>query len=212
MNRRTYIELIRRQIYGSQPSADAEITVGLVNKWLDISIAAAAQQNYKGNIALEGISYVNNGFYTTFKDIAVTKDENFLWKIALPQIPVGIGENDGVPILVFKDAANNQLSQNVVWLTQNQRSFNSGRRQIPNKLLAYQEADYIYILSTITLSQYTASVTMISGGTSTDLTSTINVPPDYFTVIVDYMKTQLMFQRQMPQDVQNDGLDAIKTT
>lgn len=212
MNRRTYIELIRRQIYGSQPSADAEITVGLVNKWLDIAIAAAAQQNYKGNIALEGISYVNNGFYTTFKDIAVTKDENFLWKIALPQIPVGIGENDGVPILVFKDAANNQLSQNVVWLTQNQRSFNSGRRQIPNKLLAYQEADYIYILSTITLSQYTASVTMISGGTSTDLTSTINVPPDYFTVIVDYMKTQLMFQRQMPQDVQNDGLDAIKTT
>lgn len=212
MNRRTYIELIRRQIYGSQPSADAEITVGLVNKWLDISIAAAAQQNYKGNIALEGISYVNNGFYTTFKDIAVTKDENFLWKIALPQIPVGIGENDGVPILVFKDAANNQLSQNVVWLTQNQRSFNSGRRQIPNKVLAYQEADYIYILSTITLSQYTASVTMISGGTSTDLTSTINVPPDYFTVIVDYMKTQLMFQRQMPQDVQNDGLDAIKTT
>lgn len=212
MNRRTYIELIRRQIYGSQPSADAEITVGLVNKWLDISIAAAAQQNYKGNIALEGISYVNNGFYTTFKNIAVTKDENFLWKVALPQIPVGIGENDGVPILVFKDAANNQLSQNVVWLTQNQRSFNSGRRQIPNKLLAYQEADYIYILSTITLSQYTASVTMISGGTSTDLTSTINVPPDYFTVIVDYMKTQLMFQRQMPQDVQNDGLDAIKTT
>jgi len=212
MNRRTYIELIRRQIYGSQPSDDAEITVGLVNKWLDISIAAAAQQNYKGNIALEGISYVNNGFYTTFKNIAVTKDENFLWKVALPQIPVGIGENDGVPILVFKDAANNQLSQNVVWLTQNQRSFNSGRRQIPNKLLAYQEADYIYILSTITLSQYTASVTMISGGTSTDLTSTINVPPDYFTVIVDYMKTQLMFQRQMPQDVQNDGLDAIKTT
>lgn len=212
MNRRTYIELIRRQIYGSQPSDDAEITVGLVNKWLDISIAIAAQQNYKGNIALEGISYVNNGFYTTFKNIAVTKDENFLWKVALPQIPVGIGENDGVPILVFKDAANNQLSQNVVWLTQNQRSFNSGRRQIPNKLLAYQEADYIYILSTITLSQYTASVTMISGGTSTDLTSTINVPPDYFTVIVDYMKTQLMFQRQMPQDVQNDGLDAIKTT
>lgn len=212
MNRRTYIELIRRQIYGSQPSADAEITVGLVNKWLDIAIAAAAQQNYKGNIALEGISYVNNGFYTTFKNIAVTKDENFLWKVALPQIPVGIGENDGVPILVFKDLDNNQLSQNVVWLTQNQRSFNSGRRQIPNKLLAYQEADYIYILSTITLSQYTASVTMISGGTSTDLTSTINVPPDYFTVIVDYMKTQLMFQRQMPQDVQNDGLDAIKTT
>lgn len=212
MNRRTYIELIRRQIYGSQPSDDAEITVGLVNKYLDIAIAVAAQQNYKGNIALEGISYVNNGFYTTFKGIAVTKDENFLWKVQLPQIPVGIGENDGVPILVFKDATNNQISQNVIWMSQNQRSFSSGRRQIPNKLLAYQEADSVYVLSTILLSQYTASVTMISGGTSTDLTSTINVPPDYFTVIVDYLKTQLLFQRQMPQDVQNDGLDAIKTT
>lgn len=212
MTRKTYIELIRRQIYGGQPSDDAEITVGLVNKYLDIAIAVAAQQNYKGNIAIEGISYVNNGFYTTFKGIAVTKDENFLWKIALPQVPVGIGENEGVEIVVFKDSENNQLSQNIVWMSQNQRSFNSGRRQIPNKLLAYQEADAIYVLSTILLSQYTASVTMVSGGTSTDLTSTINVPPDYFTVIVDYLKAQLLFQRQMPVDSTNDGVDIIKTT
>jgi len=212
MTRKAYIELIRRQIYGGQPSDDAEITVGLVNKWLDIAIALAAQQNYKLNIAIEGISYVNNSFYTTFKDIAVTKDENFLWKVQLPQVPVGLGENEGVEMLVFKDADTNQISQNVVWMSQNQRSFNAGRRQIPNKLLAYPEGDAIYVLSTILLNQYTATVTMVSGGTSTDLTSTINVPPDYFTSIVDYMKTQLLFQRQMPVDSTNDGSDAQRIT
>lgn len=44
MTRRTYIELIRRQIYNSFPADDATITVGLVNKWLDLGIAAAAQK------------------------------------------------------------------------------------------------------------------------------------------------------------------------
>jgi len=212
MTRRQFIERIRRQIYGGQPSNDAAITVGLVNNYLGDAIALAAKQNWKENIAIEGISYSNNGFCTTFKGIAVTKDENFLWKVALPHIPVGIGESEGVSILVFKDSSNNQLSQNVVWMNQNQRSFNAGRREVPNKILAYQEGGAIYILSTILLSAYTASVTMVSGGDSTDLDSTLNVPSDYLPVMMQYLQSQLLLQRNQPVDATNDGLDAIRTT
>ena len=53
---------------------------------------------------------------------------------------------------------------------------------------------------------------MISGGDSTDLDSTLNVPSDYLPVMNEYIKNQLVFERQMPLDVQNDGVDAIKTT
>lgn len=212
ITRKAYIELIRRQIYGSQPSADAEITVGLVNRWLYFAVAAAAKQNYKENIAIDGIAYVNNSFYTTFKDIAISQDENFLWKVELPQIPLGLGTSDGISTLVIKDPTTNQISYNVVWLSQNQLSYQRGMRQIPNKLLAYSEGKYVYIMSTIMLNQYTASVTMISAGDGTDLSSTVNIPDDYFPAICDFIRTQLMIQRQVPQDNTNDGSDTIQTT
>lgn len=212
MTRRQFIERVRRQIYGGQPSNDATITVGLVNNYLGDAIALAAKQNWKENIAIEGISYSNNGFYTTFKDIAITKDENFLWKVALPQVPVGVGESEGVEMVVFKDTTTGQISQNVVWMSQNERSFNAGRRQIPNKILAYQEGDAIYALSTILLSEYTASVTMLSGGDSTDLDSTLNVPSDYLPIMMQYLQSQLLLERNQPVDATNDGLDAVRAT
>ena len=46
MTRRVFIEQVRRLIYGSQPSNDAEITTGLVNTWLESAIAFAAKTNY----------------------------------------------------------------------------------------------------------------------------------------------------------------------
>ena len=210
--RRQYIEQIRRMIYGSQPSNDAEITVSLVNQLLNQAIGIAAKTNYTDSLKLEGIAFVNNSFYTTYKSLSVSSNEQFLWRVTLPEIPVGIGYNQGVETLIFKDSDSTQLSFPVIWLSQNQRSFQRGMREIPNKLLAYSEGIYIYIMSTLMLSDYTAQVTMVSGGDSTDLDSVLNVPSDYFPIMTEYLKTQLIFQRQVPQDVQNDGLDAITTT
>ena len=122
MTRETYIELVRRQIYGGFPSSDAEITVGLVNTWLDQAIAFAAKKNYTDNAKLEGIAFVNGGFYTTFKGLAISKDENFLWKFELPSIPPGIGYNDGISTVVLKSDLR-EISFPVVMITQNQKSF-----------------------------------------------------------------------------------------
>jgi hypothetical protein len=209
MTRRVFIELIRRQIYGGQPNSDAEITPNLVNKWLDLGIAAAAKKNYADNGLMEGISYVNNSFYTTYKNLSVSNDSFGVWKIQLPQIPLGLGTNEGMPILVFKDNESVNLSFNVVWLSQNQRSYQRGMRTIPNKLLAYSEGEYIYVESTVQLSQYTAQVTMVSGG-STGMDSTINVPDDYMPLIVEYIKQQLSFERMQPKDIP-DGQDSVRT-
>lgn len=212
MKRLTFIERVRRQIYNGQPSDDASITVGLVNNYLNDAIALAAQANYKNNLAIDGISYVNNSFYTIYKSLSVSQDEQFLWKITLPEIPVGIGENLGVETLIFKDSESNQLSYPVVFITQNQKSFSRGMRQIPNKILAYMQGEFVYAESTLLLSAYTAQVTMISGGDSTDLQSTLNVPPDYFPLMMQYLQSQLLLEKAQPVDSTNDGLDAIKTT
>lgn len=211
MTRRTYIERIRRLIYGGQPPSEANITVGLVLNYLQDAIAVAAKTNYTDNLKLDGIASVNNSFYTTFKSLAVVGDEQFLWKITLPQLPVGIGGIEGISKVIFKDSDSNQLSYPVVLLTENQVSFQRGMRTIPNKLLAYPEGEFVYVMSTLMLSDYTAQVTMVSGGLSTDLDSTLNVPSDYFPIMTEYLKAQLMFQRTVPQDNNNDGVDLIKT-
>lgn len=212
MQRIQYIEQIRRLIYGGQPDDDAEITIGLVNVWLDQALAFAAKANYKDSIAIDGIAYINNSFYTTFKSLSISEDEQFLWKVTLPSIPIGIGTSEGISTLVIKDNESRQLSQPIVWLSQNQRSFANGMRVIPNKILGYVEGTFVYLKSTLILSDYTAQATMISGGSSSDLYGTMNIPADYIPVMTQYLREQLMFERMVPRDVTPDGNDAVKFT
>ncbi len=211
MRRDVFIERALRQIYGEQPNDDAQITINLVNTWIEDAIAVAAKTNYTDNIKLDGIAYVNGGFYATFKGIEIEPDETFLWKITLPHTPVGIGSDEGISTLQLKDSESKQLSHPLVWLSQSQKGFYKNLRPIPSKTLCYQEGGFVYAISTILLNQYTANVTMISGGDPTDLDSELNVPPDYLPVMVEYIKNQLIFQRNVPKDQINDGVDD-KTT
>ncbi len=211
MKRIEFIERTLRQIYGGPPSDDSTITNNLVNFWLIDATAIAAKQNYKDNIAIDGINFVNNSFYTTFKGLAITKDENFLWKVELPSIPLGIGTSMGVSTFMFKDSTG-KISYPGIWLSRNQKSYARGMRAIPNKVIIYSEGQYVYAMSEIQLSQYTASATMISAGDETNLDSELNVPSDYFPVIVQYIQQQLLLERAQPVDTQSDGLDAIRST
>ena len=206
MTRRQFIERNLRQIYGGFPDQDAEIDYDLANKWLIDGTAIAAKQCYKEAIQIDGLFYVNNGFYTTFKGLSVTQDENFIFKIGLPSIPVGIGSTQGLSTLQFKDA-NGNLSLPVIWISENQKGYYQNMRPIPNKILAYQEGDAVFAISIFSLVPYTATITMISAGDDTNLDSILNVPPDYHSVIADYMKAQLGFERAQPQDLVNDGVD-----
>jgi hypothetical protein len=127
-------------------------------------------------------------------------------------MPVGIGETEGTPTMVFKDSDSRQLSYPVIFMNQKQKSFHRGMRDIPNKILAYPEGNAIFIESTLMLSNYTAQITMVSGGDSTDLDSVLNVPSDYLPSMTEYLKNVLMFQRTVPQDVVSDGSDIIRST
>ncbi len=85
-------------------------------------------------------------------------------------------------------------------------------RPIPNKVLYYYEGSLLYALSTLVLSQYTANVTMVSGGLSTNLDSTLNVPAEYIPVMTDYLMKYFLFEKSQPKDLTNDGEDFQKST
>ena len=209
MTRNIFIERILRQIYNGQPSDDSSITYNLVNQWLNDAIGLAAKKNYTDGIQMDGIAYVNNSFYTTFKDLSVSLGDidTVTYSIDLPQIPVALGRNEGIATLQF--VQDNLASQTAIPLSMNQVAYIDNLRPIQNKILYWTEGKNIYAKSLIPLTAYTANVRMVSGGDSTDLNSTLIVPDDYVPMIVEYIKGQLAFERSRPIDVSNDGVDNI---
>jgi hypothetical protein len=206
MIRGAFIESILMQIYGQKPSDDAEITYNLINEYLSEGIGIAAQTAYKGAIQLDGVGYVNNGFYSTFSGILISQDstDNLAYKFTLPELPIGIGNSMGVAEVRFK---NGSTSLPAIPLSMNQWGYFDSMRPIPNKILFLQEGKYVRMKTPLILTAYTATVKMISGGDSTDLNSELNVPPDFLPVIRDYIVKQLMMERTVPVDDTNDGQD-----
>lgn len=199
-----FLEKILRSVYGEEPSDDANITFNLANIWLNEGIALAAKQNYKDNITIDGIGYVNNSFYTTYRGIAIVSDGLNTYKLTLPEIPLGIGSNEGVNMLkIYSD--DGQLSLPCIPINEREVTFFETMRPIPNKTIYYSEGIFIYIKSTLIMSQYTGRVTMVSGGDSSDLDSVLNVPADYLSLASDYVIQKLMIERNTPKDGTNDG-------
>jgi len=208
MRRDVFIEICSRQIHGGFYSDDTTITNNLINALIEEAIGIAAQKCYGDNLAMEGVGFVNNSFYITFKGLSISSDGNFLWKMSLPTIPIGLGAVDGISRCVIKDDSSQQTSYPVLLLSENQVSIAKGMRPIPNKVIGYPESGFLYVISTLLLNQYTAQVTMISGGDPTDLDSELNVPANYLPIMQDWIFQQLMKEKSQPVDVVNDGSDA----
>lgn len=209
MTRYQLIERILRQIYNGQPSDDSNITYGLVNQWLNDAIGAAAKKNYTDNIQMDGVSYINNSFYTTFKNLDIYAEtvDNVTYRVDLPSIPVALGRNEGVATLQF--VGDKKTSQTAIPLSMNQVAYQEQLRPIQNKIAYWIEGKNIYVKSSIPLTQYKATLRLISGGDSSDLNSTLIVPDDYMPMVVEYIKGQLAFEKSRPIDTSNDGVDSV---
>lgn len=207
MTRYQLIERILRQIYNGQPSDDSNITYGLVNQWLNDAIGLAARKNYTDSIQMDGISYINNSFYTTFKNLDIEAEtvDNVTYRVDLPSIPVALGKNEGVSTLQF--VGDKKTSQTAIPLSMNQIAYQEQLRPIQNKITYWVEGKNIYVKSSIPLTSYKATVRMVSGGDSTNLDSTLIIPDDYMPVVVEYIKGQLAFEKSRPIDQSNDGVD-----
>lgn len=207
MTRNAFIERILRQIYNGQPSDDSNITYNLVNQWLNDAIGLAVKKNYTDSIQMDGVAYVNNSFYTTFTNLDINAEtvDTVTYSIDLPVIPFALGKNEGVATLQF--VGDKKTSQTAIPLSINQVAYIEQLRPIQNKILYWVEGKNIFIKSSIPLTQYKATLRLISGGDSSDLTSTLIVPDDYVPMIVEYIKGQLAFEKSRPIDQSNDGVD-----
>lgn len=209
MKRGAFIEQCLIQAYGQLPTDDAEINIEMINNsWLGEAIAVAAKTCYTEAIQIDGIGYVNNGFYTTFAGLVIVADDtdNLCYKLTLPEIPPGIGHSSGISAVRFKDD-NGFVSQSAIPLSINQQAYADRMRTIPNKILYWQEGNTLRMKSTLPMWSYTAVIKMISGGDANDLNSELNIPPDYEPIVEKIIMEALMKMKAIPKDTASDGLD-----
>lgn len=206
MTRGVLIEMIVRNVYGEFPPNDRTITDNLVNTWIEPGVGLAVKQAYKDSITFDGVSYVNNSFYTKFKGITFTKEESFVWKGILPVLPMGLGKNDGVNVLRLQNV-DGDLTDPLIPLSEAQVGYVSRMRPIPNKSLYWPEGKNIYVRTLLQLNELTGNMTMVSGGDPTDFDSELNVPADYLPIVIDYLTRNLLKERLTQKDLTNDKRD-----
>lgn len=207
MTRIKLIERIRRLVYGEQPQDNASITDNLVNEYINDGIGIVIKNHWIENIKLDGISYINNAFYSTFSDISITNSADVnIYQFSLPKTPYGIGKNEGIASIELKDNKG-YLSYPLIPLSINQVGYERNLPKLPNKILYWNENSTIYVQSTLPLNLYKAKIRMISGSNSTSLDSELNVPDEWIGDIIKYVSTYLIAEKNMPQDITNDGRD-----
>lgn len=207
MTRRVLIEQIRRMLYGGIPTDDANITEKEINLYINEAIAYMAKVNYSDAIKLDGIETVADSFYATFKNLAITKDNDTgYYSLDLPQVPLGLSRGYGISTVTFPTSTG--LAKSPIPVSPRELDYMDNLKQPPSKIFYWVEGKKLWFKSYTNLVGRFAIVRMVSTETS-DLDAEINVPQEYITDIINLVMNQLRPRKATPQDSTNDALDKI---
>lgn len=205
MTRKVLIEQIRRLYYGGTPSDDSNLTEKEVNHYINQAIAYIAKVNYTDSIKIDGIETISDAFYTTFKNLAVAKDNDTGYYYAtLPQPPLGLSRGYGISSVTFP--VNTGLAKAPTAVSPREVDYIEQIKLPPSKIFYWAEGNKLWMKSYTNLVGKFAIVRMISAENS-DMTSELNVPSEYISDMINWIMNQLRMRKQMPEDTTNDGVD-----
>jgi hypothetical protein len=205
MTRKVLIEQIRRLYYGGTPRDDSNLTEKEVNHYINQAIAYIAKVNYTDSIKIDGIETVSDSFYTTFKNLAVAKDNDTGYYYAtLPQPPLGLSRGYGISSVTFP--VNTGLAKAPVAVSPREIDYIDQIKYPPSKIFYWAEGNKLWMKSYTNLVGKFAIVRMISSENS-DMTSELNVPAEHISDMINWIMNQLKVRKQMPEDTSNDGID-----
>ena len=207
MTRRVLIEQIRRMLYGSIPTDDANISEKEINLYINEALAYMAKINYTDSIKLDGIESIADSFYLTFKNLAITKDNDTgYYSLDLPQVPLGLARGYGIATVTFPTSTG--LAKSPIPISVRELDYMDSLKQPPSKIFYWPEGKKLWFKSYTNLVGKFAIVRMVSTETA-DLDSELNVPQEYITDIINLVMNQLRPRKGAPQDSTNDGLDKL---
>ena len=205
MTRKVLIEQIRRIFYGGVPNDDANLSEKEVNTYINEAIAYMAKVNYTDAVKLDGIETVADSFYATFKNLAITKDNDTgYYSLDLPQVPLGLARGYGISTVTFPTSTG--LAKSPIPISPRELDYVDQLKQPPSKIFYWAEGKKLWFKSYTNLVGKYAIVRMVSTETS-DMDAEINVPQEYITDIINMVINQLKIRKGTPEDNVNDGVD-----
>lgn len=205
MTRKVLIEQIRRLYYGGTPSDDANLTENEVNIYINQAIAYFAKVNYSDAINLDGIETVGDAFYSTFKNLPITKDNDTgYYSTTLPHPPLGLARGYGISTVTFPVSTG--LAKAPTPISPREVDYIEQVKLPPSKIFYWAEGNKLWFKSYTNLVGKFAIVRMITAENS-DKTAELNVPAEYISDIINWIMNQLRVRKGMPEDTTNDGLD-----
>lgn len=203
-----YCEAIQRALSGGFVSDDTELTIPLINFYLNSAIGYAIKSSYKDEIQLNGAENVADGFYATFNNLNITKDNSTGWySISLPQQTVGVGVGWDISSFLMVKGSGAKLFGYPI--AQKEIAFLYTNPKGCKDVYFWVVKDKMNIYSCDDITKYKGIVTMLVSQ-STDMDSTISVPDGYMPLIIEYLIKTLGIMTNMTIDVSSDGVDTPK--
>jgi hypothetical protein len=207
--RRQVCELIQRRLAGGDVSDDFHVKLAEINLWLNHGIAAAAMKNYTDGVQVDGIEYVSDSFYVSFRDVTITHDTGTGYYYAdLPAMPYGLPKGYDITRLAIQ--GNGELSKGLIRVDATKNAAYQHLPKPKNKLFYWMEGKRVWIDSFTALQTNKLFGRMAASDTSTysgGLDDPFNAPPDYVPFIMDYVYAK--FIQPVPQDTSNDGISRV---
>lgn len=205
ITRKNIIDRIRRAIYGGIPPDSAEITVNLVNSYLNDGIAAAAKKNFQENFAVDQIGSVADGFYMTFSPFTISHDDvTGYYGFDAPQMPLSLPAGINVSNLFVVMPSKIKVECSRITTRDLQVMF-----EVPmdtREIYYWLEGMKVMLWSKGDITGSKAYMRM-PYAESSDLNAAINCPPDMIPDVTGYVLQMLGVQAQEAPMTQNENVE-----
>lgn len=199
-------ELIRDTYYASHPSDDAQKSLRYFAELVAILVAECASEDAFSNSNQGEVTFANNQFISTFKDIEILEEADGTIYSVLPATPAGLP--NGREIVSVDIEGSKCLSFIPI---QAQADFAQQLIGHPYGLNLYEINGTRVVFKPYTplfdASSNTAKIKMVGAVSGTDLlTSDLTIPKNYEGRIWDKAMARLLPLKQIQQDTINDSV------
>jgi hypothetical protein len=206
MTRKEICELVQMRIAGGIPTDDFPVSLNEINLWLDHAIAASAMKNYTDGVQIDGLEFVGDAYYTTFKDLTLTQDTTSLYyKTTLPAPPISVPRGYDISSALWQKPQGGYTV--MLRVNPQQLDYYQALPKPKNAIEWWVEGKTMYVRtdSQQLLNNGKVSVRMVGSAGSRGLSDEALVSADSVPYVVDYLYKQFMPGEQMPKDNVNDG-------
>lgn len=201
---RKFAQEIREAFYGGTPNDDASFSVSYFAQLIAAEVAEYARQNAFENSNAGELTYANDSFIITYKNLPVVFDSDLkYYYTVMPDIPPALPKNQEIARVWPVGATKREIMP----MSQKDKGIQDLLPGIPNVMLYYTEgANMIFDNITFAVPEFVNMRLVGTVPTGNLLDGVLNLPKNYKFVIMTKI-LQTLDPMRFRKDIINDSVD-----